>query len=218
MMFFHSSYIFIHSGNVIVFNWCFLGVSELYWEFNTFFTWTTVISIISCSWPCITSNTLEFAFNQQLKNIWELLLCTELTNKRDNYVLFQRLRPSKSKYYYTTNTCLVTNLTGVWGWDDSEVGRGLLQEIKVTVAPGGLNDINYMNYRASALSILSSPAYSCTLELNWCLYIECAERSNLVGEQTDKGVMHRIKCFQTSNLQQWDMPPHLLSSSSLMKL
>ena len=39
-----------------------------------------------------------------------------------------------------------------------------------TSAPGGHNDINDLNYRASVLSFLSSPAYSCTMELNCCLY------------------------------------------------
>lgn len=59
-----------------------------------------------------------------------------------------------------------------------------------TSAPGGFNDINDLNYRANVLSLLSSPAYSCTLELNECLYIECAERRNLQGEHLHKRVLH----------------------------
>lgn len=46
-----------------------------------------------------------------------------------------------------------------------------------TSAPGGLNDINDLNYRARVVSILSSPAYDCTLELNCCLhYCMCWEK------------------------------------------
>lgn len=59
-----------------------------------------------------------------------------------------------------------------------------------TSAPGGFNDINDPNYRANVLSLLSSPAYSCTLELNECLYIERAERRNLAGEHPNRGVLH----------------------------
>lgn len=87
-----------------------------------------------------------------------------------------------------------------------------------TSAPGGLNDINDLNYRANVLSLLSSPAHSCTLELNECLYIECAERRNLAGEHTNKGELHWIKYFQSSNLQQWDVPSHLVFKQNLLQL
>lgn len=59
-----------------------------------------------------------------------------------------------------------------------------------TSAPGGFNDINDPNNRANVLSLLSSPAYSFTTEPNERLYIKCAERRNLPGEHTYKGVLH----------------------------
>lgn len=71
-----------------------------------------------------------------------------------------------------------------------------------TSAPAGPHNINDLNYRANVLSRLSSPAYSCTLEQNECLFIECAERRNLAGEHANKGELHCVKYFQSSNLQQ----------------
>lgn len=154
---------------------------------------------ICCSWLLLFQILLEFAYSQPSKlqavlktnylENWAEILRSCCSEHRTVISVLTAILKQICTWYkyvsgYTSSSCLGMDVIGKLVEDCYERSRS-----RFTCAPGSFNDINDLNYRANVLSPLSSPAYSCTLALNECLYIECAERRKLAGERAPNKVL-----------------------------